>query len=480
MKTKVLPSIIQGGLGAGVSGWPLARTVSMAGGLGVVAGTALDVILARRLQAGDPGGHMRRALDHFPIPGIGKRILDRYFLPSGKAPGERFRPLPLMDENESEQRRDLLVAANFAEVFLAKEGHDGEVGINLLEKIQLPTLPSLYGAMLAGVGTVLMGAGIPRAIPSFLDAFAEGKAAELALDVRGAEPGSSYTVRFDPADLFGGPAPRLPRPRFFAIVSSNTVATVMAKKASGRVDGLVIEGFTAGGHNAPPRGALQLNEDGEPIFGERDIPKLSAIAKLGLPFWLAGGHASPEAIREAHELGAAGVQIGTAFAFSDESGTDPEFKRRARAKILAGNARVLTDGRASPTGFPFKVFQLEGTVSEPEVFHRRSKVCDLGYLRHAYLRENGKLGWRCPAEPEDIYLKKGGKVEEIVGRKCVCNGLMATIGLGQVQKSGEPELPILTSGSDTSVVAKLLEMHGGSYSARDVMAYLLEGAVAVG
>ncbi|GEM_PF-2865987 len=39
-----LSKVMQGGMGAGVSGWMLARTVCRAGRLGVVAGTALDVI----------------------------------------------------------------------------------------------------------------------------------------------------------------------------------------------------------------------------------------------------------------------------------------------------------------------------------------------------------------------------------------------------------------------------------------------------
>jgi NAD(P)H-dependent flavin oxidoreductase YrpB (nitropropane dioxygenase family) len=43
------------------------------------------------------------------------------------------------------------------------------VGINLLEKVQMPTLASLYGAMLAGVDVVLMGAGIPTQIAGILD-----------------------------------------------------------------------------------------------------------------------------------------------------------------------------------------------------------------------------------------------------------------------------------------------------------------------
>jgi nitronate monooxygenase len=57
--------------------------------------------------------------------------------------------------------RELCIAANFVEVFLAREGHTHPVGINYLEKVQIPHLPSIYGAMLAGAGYVLMGAGIP-------------------------------------------------------------------------------------------------------------------------------------------------------------------------------------------------------------------------------------------------------------------------------------------------------------------------------
>ncbi|HXK94957.1 MAG TPA: nitronate monooxygenase, partial [bacterium] len=71
-----LPVIIQGGMGAGVSHWVLAKAVSKLGQLGVVSGTALDTVMARRLQLGDPGGHLRRALDHFPMPEIAQRIYD--------------------------------------------------------------------------------------------------------------------------------------------------------------------------------------------------------------------------------------------------------------------------------------------------------------------------------------------------------------------------------------------------------------------
>ena len=41
----VLPGIIQGGMGIGVSGWRLARAVSSHGQLGVVSGTAVESLL---------------------------------------------------------------------------------------------------------------------------------------------------------------------------------------------------------------------------------------------------------------------------------------------------------------------------------------------------------------------------------------------------------------------------------------------------
>ncbi|VAW06245.1 Enoyl-[acyl-carrier-protein] reductase [FMN], partial [hydrothermal vent metagenome] len=157
---KTPPLIIQGGMGAAVSDWRLARAVSVTGQLGVVSGTALDAILARRLQVGDPGGHMRRALAAFPIPEIASRIMDRYFIEGGKAPDTRFVAKPMVSHKRSRKAEELLVASNFVEVFLAKEGHPNAVGINFLEKVQVPTIPSLYGAMLAGVDYVLMGAGI--------------------------------------------------------------------------------------------------------------------------------------------------------------------------------------------------------------------------------------------------------------------------------------------------------------------------------
>ena len=468
------PCIIQGGMGAGVSNWRLARSVSQLGQLGVVSGTALDVILARRLQLGDRDGDMRRALARFPITGVAQRVLEHYFVPGGKPAGQPFKPIPVPAQQPGRALVELTVLANFVEVFLAKEGHQGPIGINYLEKIQLPTLPSLFGAMLGGVDYVLVGAGIPMGIPGILDQLARGEAVRLRLDVDAAARDEEFFSTFDPATFCGITPPALKRPAFLAIISSNVLALALARKASGRVDGFVVEGPTAGGHNAPPRGATERNERGEPVYGPRDVPDLEKIRSLGLPFWLAGSQATPAQLVAALQAGAAGIQVGTAFAFCEESGIATDLKEQVLCSSREGNLDVFTDPLASPTGFPLKIVQLKDTISEPEIYAPRKRICDLGYLRQSYRKADGTVGYRCAGEPEDDYVAKGGDRAETHGRKCVCNGLLSTIGIGQTRADAGLEPALVTAGDDVRNLARFLPAGQNTYSAADVIRYLLD------
>ena len=228
-----------------------------------------------------------------------------------------------------------------------------------------------------------------------------------------------------------------------------------------------------GGHNAPPRGPLQLTPAGEPIYGLRDTPDLPKIRELGLPFWLAGAYSRPEKISEALALGAAGVQVGTAFAFCEESGIIPDLKRRFRDLIRAGTARVHTDAFASPTGFPFKVAQLADTLSEAATYAKRVRLCDLGYLRQLFRKPDGSVGYRCAGEPTADFLRKGGASSEQAGRKCLCNGLAATVGLAQIQADGSLEPALVTAGDEISQLAQYFDFNRDSYSAADVIRTLL-------
>ncbi|MDQ2666895.1 MAG: nitronate monooxygenase [Gemmatimonadota bacterium] len=471
--TNEYPRIIQGGMGIGVSGWRLARAVSRLGQLGVVSGTSIDTVMIRRLQDGDEGDHVRRAMDAFPISGVSDDLLRRYYRPAGERGDTPYALLPMFRRKVSLERQRITMMANFVEVWLAKEGHDGVVGINLLTKVQMPNLQSLYGAMLAGVDYVLMGAGIPREIPGALDALAEHRVARLKLDVEGPADAAMDEIVFDPRDHLGCERPPLGRPRFIPIVSASSLATNLARKASGRVDGFIVEGPTAGGHNAPPRGEPRFSPDGEPLYGERDVVDLEKIKQLGLPFWLAGSAGTPEGLRAALAVGAAGVQVGTLFAYSDESGFAPELKIRVLAGIGAGTVRVRTDPRASPTGYPFKVVHVEGLQNQDDA---RERNCDLGYLRTAYRTPTGTIGYRCAAEPVEDFVAKGGDIADTVGRRCLCNGLTANIGQPQ-HRTGGNELPLLTSGDD--LVSLSAFARGRSrYSAEDVVNYLCAASLA--
>ncbi len=474
------PKIIQGGMGVGVSNWKLANTVAASGALGVVSGVALDAVLARRLEQGDPDGHTRRALDAFPDQKVAKRILETYYRPDGTDDTHDFSTIPLRtavpEASDIESRDDeldaLTVVANFIEIYLAKEGHTGLVGINFLAKIPLSNPAAIYGAMLAGVDYILMGAGIPLEIPGLLDAYARGEAGMVRVPVEGAEKDEHFVVRFNPAHILESPPARMKRPYFLSIVSSYILAATMATRASGRVDGIVVENNTAGGHNAPPRGVLSLDANGEPIYGPKDTVDYAKMVGLNIPFWLGGSCGMPESLGESRTEGAVGIQVGTLFAFCRESGILPELKKRFLEAVAAGKALVFTHPAASPTGYPFKIALLSDTVSDSVEFLKRKRVCNLGFLRELFKTENGTVGYRCTAEAEKVFVHKGGLAERTKEARCLCNSLMANIGLGMKYAGGYLEKPLLTVGSHLESLKLLITKFGLDYSATDVIHFL--------
>lgn len=478
----VLPTIIQGGMGVAVSGWELARAVCQAGELGVVSGTALDVVCARRLQIGDPGGHMRRALAAFPIPAMALRVMKQYYIHGGKAPDAAFKAVPRFTITPSVALQELTIVGTFCEVWLAKQEHGGPVGINFLRKIEIPLPFGLLGAMLAGVDYVLIGAGNPAEIPAAIRALSRGEDLEWGVRAQGLRSDDPpLSVRCSPTELLGGAARGLAVPRFLAIVASLDLAAGLAGDPTTRPFGFIVEGPSAGGHNAPPRGPRRVDDLGQPVYDERDTADIDAIAALGMPFWLAGAYGTPEGLAQARAQGAQGIQVGTVFAYSTESGMADALKRQVLAEVLAGTLDVRSDWRASPTGFPFRVIQLDGTVSDPDVAANRKAVCDLGALRTPYRKPNGDIDYRCPAEPLAVYTRKGGRAANAEGRKCLCNALLAAADLPQQRPDGSTEPAIVTSGDDFRAVLALASngSGGGPYPARKVVDYLRAGLAPV-
>jgi len=127
-------------MGVAISGWQLARSVAEAGErigrpvLGVVSGTGLAITVVLRLRKGD--SNTRRALEAFPVPEVAQGIIERYWLNTDRSSRSRIPPKPeILVNGSDEQKADLaklLIVANFAEVWLARQGHSGPVGVNYL------------------------------------------------------------------------------------------------------------------------------------------------------------------------------------------------------------------------------------------------------------------------------------------------------------------------------------------------------------
>ncbi len=140
------------------------------------------------------------------------------------------------------------------------------------------------------------------------------------------------------------------------------VAHVVASSAFARkcedagVDAVVAEGFEAGGHN-----------------GKEETTTLCLIPAArratSLPLIAAGGITSGEAILAMRVLGAEGVQIGTLFALTQESGAHEAFKRRC-LDLNEGDTKLLLR-KLSPTrlvkgGFYTAIEEAENRGATPE------------------------------------------------------------------------------------------------------------------
>ncbi len=468
---RTFPQIIQGGMGIGVSNWRLARRVAEMGELGVVSGTAIDSVVVRELQQGDPFGRLRVLAD-YPDQDTVAYLRRAFYVEGGIAEGRPYKLLPIHRFNPTVRSQCILAASTFSEVRLAQEGHNGVVGINLMAKLKRSTLACMYGAMLAGVDAILMGAGIPIEEGELLPRLAAGEKVRLRIDADttdAPDPSACFYYELDPADLVPTVEP-LPRPAFFPIIALDVLAGILFKKLpAGSIAGFIVEGATAGGHNAPPRNKA-YDEQENPVYDARDLPNFAKIAALGLPFYLAGGFGTPAGLKQALALGAAGIQVGSIFSLAEEAGYPAKDRERIVAGIHRGEVHVRTDGRISGTGFPFKALEMAGTLGEPQKLAERTRICDLGYLQTAYVDEKGRVQGRCPAEPVATYVEKGGKVEDTVRRACLCNGLMANIGLAQEQKWGTEE-QLFTAG-DEIMRLPLGSADHPTFTAEDVIHYL--------
>jgi len=475
----VHPCLCFGGLGIGASPYLYARAAAKLGQLGVVSGTAIQYIFARQLQLGDENGDIRRAFKAFPDQKMAARVLDRYFVENGIPGTQPFINIEQFSVNPSRDLIELTIVCNFAQVWLAKEGHDGKIGINFLEKIQMPHLYALYGALLAGVDYLFMGAGIPYQVSGVLDQLVQHKPATYNITVIGLPSG--YDMVFDPREFMNCSLTELKRPLFFPIISSSTIILRMLKSGTQTIDGCVFErGKWAGGHSAPQRkeaGELIFTEAGEPVYGPKDeinFEEMRSICeKFGIGYYYAGNCASPEMLAKAKKEGAIGIQIGSIGALCNISGVIPDLRDPIRKDAYNGALVVFNDPKASPTGFPFRVVRRRDTLGDPVVYKMRKRKCDIGGLLLPYLKEDGSIGYRCSAEPKSNFLRKGGKEEEAESSICLGNGLFSTVGVGQRLKDGSIEPPVVTLGHGLAFLQHVMSSENDDYTMKDIVNHLL-------
>lgn len=171
----------------------------------------------------------------------------------------------------------------------------GVVAVNVMRAVTQYT-DYVRQACKSGANAIVMGAGLPLDLPELVAEFKEVALIPILSDARG-------------------------------------VALVVKRWMRRGIlpDAIVLEhpGW-AGGHLGAPR----IDELGNARFDmERVLPEcLKALEDLGLkrgevPLIPAGGIDSHARINELISMGASGVQLGTAFAVTEESDASPEFKR---------------------------------------------------------------------------------------------------------------------------------------------------------
>jgi nitronate monooxygenase len=180
-------------------------------------------------------------------------------------------------------------------------GGRGMVAVNVMRAVS-EYAAYVRQACASGADAIVMGAGLPLDLPELAAPWPHVALIPILSDARG-------------------------------------IALVVRKWArkGRRPDAIVVEHPRyAGGH----LGAARVEDLGDPRFDfERVLPEARAffaaegIPSDAIPLIPAGGIGSHESIRELIALGAAGVQLGTAFAVTEEGDAAPAFKA-----VLAGAA----------------------------------------------------------------------------------------------------------------------------------------------
>lgn len=272
----------------------------------------------------------------------------------------------------------------------------GAIGMNVMVAVMNQYEDSILGSMDGGVDVIVSGAGLPLALPEIV---------------------KSHSRQDDVA--------------LVPILSSGRAVDVVLKRwaRSDRLpDGIVVEGPLAGGHIAwRTREEAQDPKNKLEVLIEEVLAVLNKW-KLSIPVFAAGGVYSHADILKYLKMGCAGVQMGTRFLATVESGANEEYKKMV---VEATEDDIeLADRPGSPCGMLFRVLK-KSPFYQDALERLRAPKCDKGYLLNK---------GNCPSKYEN---------EKTF---CICNGLLAATNCNKNEKE------LYTVGHNAHRVDRLLSV----------------------
>ncbi len=293
------------------------------------------------------------------------------------------------------RRIDVRQAAAIEVADSKKDG--GFIAINIMVALHQAFTDSILGAIEGGVDALILGAGLPTNLPSSLEK------SDVAL---------------------------------IPIVSSAKALRIIHKRWTDRLkrapDAVILEGPLAGGHLGFSLADVTKPEyQLENIFG----PVKEFAQKHGdFPVIVAGGiYYHEDIVRWINELGADGIQMGTRFAATQESGASADFKQaiiNCREEDI-----IVPDKPGSPCGLPFRIIK---TSPGYQVAMEKSRPpkCNRGLVLRRDVEGHYTV---CPARTSHDSF-------------CICNVLFAAHGFTDAEE------PIYTIGSRGHLVDRILSV----------------------
>ena len=220
-------------------------------------------------------------------------------------------------------------------------GGNGQVWVNIMAALDRDYDESVLGAIAGGADAIVSGGGLPTRLP--------------------------FVAK-----------ERIP---LVPIVSSMRALKILIKRhwKGRRPDAIVVEGPKAGGHLGVKYSDIEKTESElENIF---PLVKDYAAKNGDIPVIVAGGIMPEDMQFWLDKQGADGVQFGTIFAATIESGAREKFKENLinckKEDIVVVDPRGYPPG--SPCGLPFRIIKGSPAFISGQ---KKAPVCDKGYVLH--------------------------------------------------------------------------------------------------